>query len=393
MNGWSQWREEWTIPEEVTYLNHGSFGPSPRVVQEERCRWYRRLESQPMNFFLRELEDRLNEARRRLGEFVGAAPEQLALVDNATFGVNVVARTFARRLGPGDEVLLSNHEYGAVKRLWEKTCGPLGAKVVEAEWPLRPQSPEELVERLLERVGPRTRLIVVSHVTSPTALVVPVEQICREAARLGVPVCVDGPHAPVCLPLNIHQLGCAFYAASCHKWLCAPFGSGFLYVADEFQDELEPAVVSWGTNAAGRPPSWQDEFNWVGTRDVTPFVAIPSALDFLQQLGVERFREYTGRLMRVCRELLQPLGLKPLVPDAPSWQLPMLSFELPKPRGLQPQVGAQRDPLQLTLWERFKIEVIVPWHGSHRLLRPCCHFYNSVEDFHRLAAALKELLS
>ncbi len=383
-------RHEWSIPDDVTYLNHGSFGPSPRVVQAERTRWYQRLEAQPMDFYLRTLDDALDEARRALADLVGAEPDQLAFVENATTAMNVVARTLAATLRAGDEVLLSDHEYGAVKRIWQKTCEPLGARVVEASWPLRPQRQEELVDALLDRVTPRTRLIVVSHVTSPTALIVPVERICREASQRGVPVCVDGPHALATLPLRLRQLGCAFYTASCHKWLCAPFGSGFLYVADEFRQQVRPAVVSWGQNLAGRPPRWLDEFDWVGTRDPSPYLAVPAAIRFLADYGLQRFRQDTHKLARLARQLVsEAAGAEPLVPDSPQWYGPMLSFALPASQ-VQPQPGLH-DPLQEALWQRFRIEVPVWTWRQTRLLRVSCHLYNSVDDLQRLADALSVL--
>ena len=382
-------RSQWTFPDDVTYLNHGSFGPSPRVVQEERHRWYRRLEAQPMDFYLREMEDALDAALNELAELVGADAKNMAFVENATTGMNIVAQSL--RLEPGDEVLLSDHEYGAVKRIWEKTCQAKGAKVVYAGWPISPRSPQELVDAVMDRVTRRTRLIVVSHVTSPTALIAPVEAICAEARRLSVPVCVDGPHAIAMLPVDLRRLGCAFYTASCHKWLCAPFGSGFLYVDESFQEELCPAVRSWGLSLSGRPSRWQDEFLWVGTRDPSAFLAVPAAIRFLRQYGLEDFRARTHALARLARQqLVERIGDHGLVPDSPQWYASMISLPLP-PSDISPRSGL-RDPLQESLWSEYRIEVPVLTFRERRFLRISCHLYNDRTDIERLVAALDRLL-
>ncbi|NOX56316.1 MAG: aminotransferase class V-fold PLP-dependent enzyme [Planctomycetes bacterium] len=381
-------RSQWTIPDEVTYLNHGSFGPSPQVVQEERQRWYRKLEAQPMDFYLRELEDAWDAALSELAAFVGARPQDIVFVENATTGMNIVAQSVP--LEPGDEVLLSDHEYGAVKRIWETTCAEKGAKVVYGCWPLAPRSPRELVDGLMERASRRTRLIVVSHVTSPTAMVVPVEAICAEARQRDIPVCVDGPHAIAMLPVDLGRIGCAFYTASCHKWLCAPFGSGFLYVDESYRDGLRPAVRSWGLSLSGRPSRWQDEFLWVGTRDPSAFLAVPAAIRFLRQYGPERFRERTHALARFARQqIVERIGDHGLVPDSPEWYASMVSLPLP-PSDITPRSGL-RDPLQESLWSEYGIEVPVLTFRDRRILRVSCHLYNDRQDIDRLVTALDRL--
>ncbi|MFQ5735096.1 MAG: aminotransferase class V-fold PLP-dependent enzyme, partial [Planctomycetaceae bacterium] len=254
----SPWKSEWSLTDGVTYLNHGSFGPSPRCVLEDARRWSERLEAQPMQFFVRDLEELLDEALRRLGKFIGAPAKDLIFVDNATFGMNVVAESV--ELQPGDEVLLTDHEYGAVTRVWRRKCGRSGAKLETATLPDSLNSPQAIVESVFRAASERTRMIVVSHVTSPTAVILPVAEICREARSREIPVCVDGPHALGMLPLSLRSLDCDFYTASCHKWLCAPFGSGFLSVSPRRQGRVRPPVMSWGGSVAGRQPSWKDEF-------------------------------------------------------------------------------------------------------------------------------------
>jgi isopenicillin-N epimerase len=386
---WRHWRERWSLPDDVTYLNHGSFGPSPRSVQAARAEWSARLERQPMDFFLRQLEPALEEAIGALAAFVGADADGLAFVENATYAMNVVAAQV--RLEPGDQVLLTDHEYGAVFRLWREQCREAGAELVTAPLPLPLGEDDEIVERIFGRVTDRTRLIVVSHVTSPTAVSLPVAAICDRAKQRGVSVCVDGPHAVAMEPLELRRLGCDFYAASCHKWLSAPFGSGFLYVAGRRRSAMRPLVRSWGGRLTERPPSWRDEFGWVGTRDPSAFLAVPAAIRFLEECGLDNFRRRTHALARYAQEQIARVAghLEP-APEANRFG-PMVS--IPIPHAPEPTGGGfQRDPLQAALWTRERIEVpIVHWNG-HRFLRVSCHLYNTKEDINHLADALARCL-
>jgi isopenicillin-N epimerase len=287
-------------------------------------------------------------------------------------------------LEPGDEVLINDHEYGAVLRIWQRKCRRCGARLVVQPLPVPVASADEVVETLLAGVTRRTRLLVISHVTSPTAIVLPVEAICRRARELGVRVCIDGPHALAMLPVDISRLDCDYYTASCHKWLCAPFGSGLLVANPRVQSTLEPAVVSWGRFPPGRLPSWRDEFTWTGTRDPSAFLAVPAAVEFLESVGWEAFRGRTHFLARLARQKISQLtGLKPLVPDSPQWYGSMIALPLP---------DGEPDPLQKALWEQYNIEVpIVEWHRQ-RLVRVSCHLYTRRQDVDRLVEALSQLL-
>lgn len=383
-------RSAWSLPDDVCYLNHGSFGPSPRVVQDARNRWSAELERQPMDFFLRRMEGHLAEAAARLGRFVGAEPSELGFVDNATVGMNVVAASV--KLSHGDEVLLTNHEYGAVLRIWRRACQGAGANVVVASLPDPLESHEAVVDALFASVTERTRLIVVSHITSPTAVILPVEAICRAARERGIPVCIDGPHAIAMVPVNLRKIGCDYYCASGHKWLSAPFGSGFLYVAGRRHRELVPPVMSWGRSVEGLPPRWQDEFHWLGTRDPATFLAIPAAIDFLESHGIGSFRTRTHALAREARSQLAELtGLSPFVPDDPAWFGSMVTCPLPLSSAGPPTAGG-RDELQDALWERHRIEIPIVWWHGRRFIRVSCHLYNDAADLDRLIGALRELL-
>ena len=387
----SDYRSLWSLRPGVTYLNHGSFGPSPLSVIAARQAWIERLEAEPMDFFVRQLEPLLAEARQRLAPFCGTSAENLLFVDNATFGMNIVAQSIT--LATGDEVLLTDHEYGAVTRIWRRVCERTGASLKIARLPEPFTSAEEVVASIIAAVTPQTRVVVVSHVTSPTAVILPVQDICR-ALRQAHPrlrICIDGPHAPGIVPLELDRLDCDFYAASGHKWLSGPFGSGFLYVHPRAQRLLQPLVVSWGASLSGDSASWRDEFTWLGTRDPSPFLALPAALDFLDEIGIETFRKQTHDLARYARgKIVSLTGLEPLVPDSPAWYGPMIALPLPDSLP-EPETGHMH-PLQAALWDRARIEApVTSWRGR-RFLRVSCHLYNSKADVEALVEALRGLL-
>ncbi|HTN74099.1 MAG TPA: aminotransferase class V-fold PLP-dependent enzyme, partial [Pirellulaceae bacterium] len=298
---WSALREHWQLRADTTYLNHGSFGPPPRAVREAQAVWRARLDEQPMDFFVRQYEPAYFAARARLAEFVGASESNLVLAEDATFAMNHVAASFP--LTANDEVLLTDHEYGAVLRIWERACQRAGAappKIATLPRPLRTVS--ETVEAIVNQLTPRTKLLIVSHITSATAVTLPVKEICAALQSRGVAVCIDGPHAIAQLELKLDELGCDYYCASCHKWLCGPFGSGFLYVAPQRQATTTPAVLSWGRVQGDDRHTWQDEFVWSGTRDPSNWLALPTAIDFLTQIGLPAFRARTHALARYARQ-------------------------------------------------------------------------------------------
>ncbi len=381
---------EWSIPAGVTYLNHGSFGPSPRCVREARQAWSERLESQPMDFFLRQMETALDDAAEKLGQFIGASGNDLLFCDNATVAMNIVAESVSVSLKTGDEILFTDQEYGAVMRIWRRAADRVGARIVIQQMPRPVTNVDEQVAAVMNAVTERTRLIIASHITSPTAVIFPVEAMCRAAAKLGVPVCVDGPHALAMVPLNLKKLGCDFYCASGHKWLSAPFGSGCLYVAKKRQQQLTPPVMSWGGSLSGRPAHWQDEFRWLGTRDPAAFLAIPTAIEFLERFGIEEFRQQTHGLVCYARQrIIELTGLEPPTPDSREWYGSMIALPLPSTGEPVPRQGI-RDQLQNTLWEKFNIEVpIVHWRGE-RLIRVSCYLYNTREQIDLLCDALKQ---
>ena len=282
-----------------------------------------------MDFFCRQLEAAWIAARQSLAQFIGASENNVAFVDNATYGMNVVADSFP--LAAGDEVLLTDHEYGAVRRIWQRACRRARAeepKIVELPWPV--ESSDQIVDAMSRALTDRTRLMVVSHVTSATACVLPAKRLCCLARERGIAICIDGPHALVQVPLALDALGCDFYTASCHKWLSAPFGSGFLYVAPWQQERIQPPLLSWGRLPPKKCAHWSDEFHWLGTRDPTPLLAVPAAIAFLEGIGLDVFRRHTHALASYARERLVNLtGRIPATPDSPEWYVSMVNVPLP----------------------------------------------------------------
>ena len=386
----TQWSDQWSLDPGTVYLNHGSFGPSPMPVRESTSQWSRRLESQPMDFFLRQLEPALDDAYIRLGKSLGASPDRLVFVDNATFAMNIVATGIP--LEPNDEILLTDHEYGAVHRIWTARCQAAGARVTTVSLPWPFESSEEVAQSVLSAVTSRTRLIVISHVTSPTALTLPVAEICREARRRGIATCIDGPHAIAILPLSLDRLDADFYCASCHKWLCAAFGSGFLYVAPRQRANISPPVRSWGRSLGGRSRHWRDEYTWSGTRDPAAWLSIPTAIEFLEEIGLDQFRKHGRELVRYAGQQLADRGLaQPIVDLESDWFTTMLACEIDAPQIPMPQKN-DTDLIQSRLWEDYRIEIPCTRHLGKRLLRISCHLYNSREQIDYLCSCLEHVL-
>lgn len=380
-NAWREVADQWQFPAGVTYLNHGSFGPSPVPVRSARNRWQSQLDRQPMDFFVRTLEPALRDARDQLSRFVQTASGNLVFMENATAAMNVVAASFD--LQAGDEVLLNDHEYGAVQRIWQRACEKSDARLVIAHLPDHFSAPEEIVDAVVQATTDKTRLIVCSHITSPTAVMMPVGALCAAARAREIAICLDGPHAPAHVDLRLDQLPCDFYTASCHKWLSAPFGTGFLYVHPRWQHAVRPVMQSWGRLLPNRPTSWDEEFIWSGTRDPSGYLAVPAAIEFLADVGLQEFRERTHFLARAARHRLSELWRQPdMVPDSADWYGSMAQVRLP------PGDGSK---LQLQLWEQYGIEVpVVPfadrWH-----IRISCHLYTMMSDVQRLVNAVSEL--
>lgn len=383
-------RSFWSLDADTVYLNHGSFGPSPQPVQDAFVDWNRRVERQPMRFFCEELEERLEETAAHLADRLGTRSNRIVPVDNATFAMNVVA--CSTDLQGGDEVLLTDHEYGAVRTIWQRRCEATGSRVVTVRLP-DPPVPESVTEAVGSALTDQTRLLIVSHVTSATAVTLPVAEICRVARRRRVPVCVDGPHAVGMRDVRLDELGCDFYCASGHKWLCAAFGSGFLWAHPRHQTRIRSPVISWGGSLSGRPPSWKDGLHWPGTRNPAALLSLSAALEFLTDRRLELFRAHAHRLVtRARRSLLEIPGVGSFCTPSESEFVSMCAVELPQPPGWQPGYHGRPDPLQLRLRAE-GIEVPVGSWGGRRCLRVSAHLYNTTDDIDRFLRSVRRLLA
>lgn len=385
-------RAHWNLDPAVTFLNHGSFGACPKPVlarQAEARAW---MEAEPVRFFSRELEPLFAEALEKLGAFVGARGKDLAAVPNATAGVNTVLRSLS--LSPGDELLVTDHGYNACRNAVDFVAQRAGARVVVVNLPFPIRSPDDVVERVVEKVSPRTRLALVDHLTSPTGLLLPIERIVRALAERGVDTLVDGAHGPGQVPLNLRELGAAYYTGNCHKWLCAPKGAAFLYVREDRQKDIHPLVISHGANAV-RPgySRFRLEFDWQGTFDPSAFLAVPEAIRFGESLlpgGWDALRKANRELALFARDaLIRALEIDRPAPD----EMIAAMAAVPLPGEAKPEDGPF-DPLQELLWNEHRIEVPVwSWPSPRlRLLRVSAQAYNRREELEHLARLLPGLL-
>jgi isopenicillin-N epimerase len=379
----------------IVFLNHGSFGSCPIAVLEYQNGLRKRMERQPVQFLARDLEDLLDESRRTLGEFVGADPDDLVFVPNATSGVNAVLRSI--RFQPGDELLVTDHEYNACRNAINYAAELGGAKVVTVRIPFPLSSPDEVIAAVMAKVSEKTRLLVIDHVTSPTGLILPIQSIVNQLNELGIDTFVDGAHAPGMIPVNIEEIGAAYYTGNCHKWLCAPKGAGFLHVQKNKQEEVRPLIISHGANSPRTDRSrFQIEFAWMGTNDPTAALCLPRAIEYMGSLlpgGWSEIMDRNRKLALAARKIIC-LTFNVPSPSPDSMIGSLASIPLPDSRGPEPLVGRT----QFTRWQnelmaRCKVEVpIIPWPSHpHRLVRISAQVYNFMAQYDLLAEGLKEL--
>jgi isopenicillin-N epimerase len=386
---WSAARSAMLLDPTVINLNTGSFGPLPRVVFERVTQLRHRLAEEPMDFLLRGLPPLLWQARTRLAEFIGGDPKHLLFTENVTTAINLVASSL--RLASPGEILMTDHEYGAMVWCWERAAQRLGLTIRTFPLPIVPDDPAEIVEGARAAMTDRTRLFFFSHVLSPTGMVLPARELCAEARKRGIFSVVDGAHAPAYVPLNLAEINADFYGANCHKWLLAPTGAGFLHIGPGNEDRLEPLQVSWGYRREARPLDEPDGYGstprlrfyeFEGTRDVCPWLTVPAAIDFQAKIGREAIRERIGHLVRHVRSALSWLPLS--TPAHPSMHGAMTAFRLPD--------ATDAPLLRKRLWEEHRIELPIIERPDHLLVRVSTHFYNTEDEVDRLAKALPGLL-
>lgn len=370
----------------VIFLNHGSFGACPKPVFVAYQEWQRKLEKQPVLFLGRELHQYDRSARQALASYLHTEADNLVFIPNATYGVNIIARSL--KLEPGDIILTSDHEYGACDYTWEYICEKSGALYLRQHIPLPVYSKQQIVDALWQAVTPRTKVIFISHITSPTALCMPVQEICARARNQGILTAIDGAHAPGQLDLDLSAIGADFYTGNCHKWLLSPKGAAFLYARPEMQENLEPIVVSWGYHATPETSTGSrfiDLFQWSGTKDPAAVLSVPTALDFMKAHQWNTVRVKCHKLLvsaidQVCRLVSAP-PLYPLDSD--------LYFQM----GIAPLPPKTNMPeLKQCLYAEYHIEVpLIPWNGQN-YIRISIQGYNRSTDVDCLIDALTHLL-
>jgi len=377
-------RHEFLLTGDVVFLNHGSFGACPRPVFAEYQRLQRELESEPVDFLAedRTFPRRMAAAREQLARFLGARRDDLVFVPNATTGLNVIARSL--RLEPGDEVLGTDLEYGAMDRMWTFLCEKRGARYVRAEVELPVTTPAAVADAVWARRTDRTRVLFLSHLTSTTALILPVADLVGRARDAGITTVIDGAHAPGQLDLDLAALGADFYVGNGHKWLLAPKGAAFLHARAEVQADLEPLVVSWGWRSDRPGPSrFVDEQEWTGTRDPAAALSVPAALDFRRDRDWPAQQARCRELVVLARERITALtGLEPICPDDPAWFRQMHTLPLPP---------CDRDRLQRAVRGR-GVEVPIVAHRGCTYVRVACNAYNTEADIDALIPALRAAL-
>jgi isopenicillin-N epimerase len=383
--------DHWTLDPSVIFLNHGSFGACPRAVLEAQAEFRARMERQPVRFLWRDLPDLIDAARADLAQFISANPENLVFVANATAGVNSVVRSLA--LEPGDEILTTDHDYNACRNVLTEVAKRAGARVVVARVPFPLESEDQILNAILAATTPRTRLAMIDHVTSPTALVYPVRKIVRLLTERGIDTLVDGAHAPGAVPLEIESIAPTYYTGNLHKWVCAPKGAAFLWARRDRQDALLPPIVSHGENTRRPGRSlFHDRFDWPGTLDPTAWLSVSHAIRWGASLypgGWEELRDRNRSLATAGSAIIAGrLGIP--LPAPNNLLASMATLPLPKPLQKLPDSGTRFDPVHARLMDESQIEVPIMRWGTplQRYVRVSAQAYNSTDDYRALAEAL-----
>ena len=377
-------RDLFLLDPDIVFLNHGSFGACPREVFDAQQRWQLEMEKNPVQFLGRRSAGLLREARERLGAFLGARADDLVFAPNATTGVNTVVQSL--ELHAGDEVLTTDLEYGACDATWQRACDRAGATYRRVEIPL-PYRRDEVVDRVMAAVTARTRVIFVSHITSTTALTLPVTELCAAARARGILTLIDGAHAPGQIALNIDAVGADFYVSNCHKWMCAPKGAGFLHARPEHHAMLDSLVTSWGYAAGTGGHSGFDAYlgrttlerrmQWQGTRDIAAWLTVPAAIDFQARHDWPAVRARSHALARQALDALtQRFGLTPIAQDDDWAQMVVIPVPMP-----------DADALRRRLFDESRIEVPVTTHRGQVFVRVAVQGYNTERDIAALLDA------
>ncbi len=376
-------RSEWLLDPDVVFLNNGSFGATPIPVLQAQHRWQEQFEREPIVFVGRRLHYELRAAAAIMATFLGARGDDLVFVDNATTGVNAVLRSLLPRLKPGDQLLTTSHVYNAVRQTMRYVADIAGAQYVEVPIPFPLASADDIIERVNDALTEHTRFALFDHVTSPTGLVFPVEQLVRLCKERGIWVMIDGAHAPGMIPLHLEQLNADWYTGNFHKWLFAPKGCAFLWTAPPWQSQTHPTVISHGYGKG-----YLAEFDFTGTKDWSAYLSAPAGLEFLETLGIDQARRYNRSLALFAQELLsETLGI---APPAPAEMIAFLAA-VPLPSGDASDEEVQR--LHDWLFDEHRIEVPIFQHDGKLLLRTASQVYNEADEYRYLADILAQWIA
>mgnify|MGYP003977052947 FL=1 len=375
MKGW------FLLDPDITFLNHGSYGACSKPVFKEYQDWQQKLENQPVQFMTNQVYSAMEKSRESMSQFVECDEEELVFFQNPTTAVTNVI--YNLDLKPGDEVLMSNHEYGALVRAWKMWGKKTGVKIIQQDISMPVTTEENFIEDFWTGVTDQTKVIFLSHITSSTALIFPIEKIIKLAKEQNILTIIDGAHVPAHVSLNIHELGCDFYTGACHKWLCAPKGSSFLFVKKEHQDWIKPVVVSWGKDGDDPTPSeFIQNFQWQGTRDMSAFLTIPTAINFY----IKEIKPYQAACKKIIQdtysEFSSVLNTEPISAGR-EWLAQLVAHPLPKniPSNLKKR-----------LWEEYQIEIpVFEWSGQE-FVRVSIQVYNTQKDVDLLMSALRSLI-
>jgi len=375
MKGW------FLLDPDITFLNHGSYGACSKPVFKEYQDWQQKLENQPVQFMTNQVYSAMEKSRESMSQFVGCDEKELVFFQNPTTAVTNVI--YNLDLKPGDEVLMSNHEYGALVRAWKMWGKKTGVKIIQQDISMPVTTEENFIEDFWTGVTDQTKVIFLSHITSSTALIFPIEKIIKLAKEQNILTIIDGAHVPAHIPLNIHELGCDFYTGACHKWLCAPKGSSFLFVKKEHQNWVKPVVVSWGKDGDDPTPSeFIQNFQWQGTRDMSAFLTIPTAINFY----IKEIKPYQAACKKIIQdtysEFSSVLNTEPISAGR-EWLAQLVAHPLPKniPSNLKKR-----------LWEEYQIEIpVFEWNGQE-FVRVSIQIYNTQKDVDLLMSALRSLI-
>jgi isopenicillin-N epimerase len=372
--------ENWFISPDITYLNHGSFGAAARCVLEKASEIESYIESHTMGFFMEEFPYLLNESKQKISDFVNVPNDDLVFVENATTGVATVLRSLMYDLKAGDRILVTNHIYPAVDYTLDYLTQKAGVELVRVDIPFPISSKEEIISAVKKEISLGIKIAVFDHITSATALVFPIKELCELCRENGVISLIDGAHAPGMLDLDINSLGCDFYIGNCHKWLYTQKGCAILFVSKKMQEKIHPLTIS---NFYGQ--GFQTEFGWTATKNVVPWLSMPTALDFYKSLGDSELRQHNHNLVLAGGELIyKTLNTKPTAPNEMTGAI--LTCDLPEEFN-------SVNPDTFGLWKMFtqkhKIEIMFVNFADKLRFRISAQAYNELEDYEKLCRALE----